>query len=47
MSLSDLVDEKIKHGTSLLGLLKHNEHLEGVSKISRKIRQEIKFLEKV
>ncbi|XP_059056722.1 UPF0415 protein C7orf25 homolog, partial [Achroia grisella] len=50
MSCGDLLgmlDEKIKFGESLISKLNLVQHLDGVMKLQRKIRQEVEFLKKL
>lgn len=47
MDLADLVAQKITFGNNLLERAKKFKRLEGMPKLQRNIKQEIKFLEKV
>lgn len=45
--LIESAEEKINLGTALISDLKDLSNVDGVNKVERKIKQEIKFLEKV
>lgn len=45
--LKSLVEEKLKWGDKLLEDLSEYKNLEGIQKLEKKIKQELKFLRKV